>query len=283
VKGPALSLLLAWLERVGRHNVSMYAAALAYYTLFSSIPLLVFLITAGSYALKLENIEAITLEAFTAFLPEAASVVRLNLESLVRYRGVLGTLSALSTLWSASGMFTALERAINAMWEQPALHAYWTRRLLGILALLALTVWVVVAGWLRSMWGVIQETLPVLQEAARVSAPWRAQLWLWLSVTFLMAVVYRFFPAKPVRWRTVLWVSMGLAVIWNLLRAAFSWALRVGWLRYPVLYGSLWVLLFPVLWAYWSYLLLLLGAETVAFVEERAAVAVAPARHLRPR
>ncbi len=282
MNGPVLSLIGAWLDRVGRHNVPMYAAALAYYTIFSSIPILVFLITTGSYILKPENIEAIALEAFTAFLPEATGVIRVNLESLVRYRSLLGAVSALGTLWSASGMFTALERAINAVWEQPTLRAYWTRRLLGMLALLALTSWVVVAGWLRSMWGVLQQTLPMLQEAARLSAPWRAQLWLWLSVTFLMAIVYRFFPAKPVRWRTVLWVSMGMGLIWNLLRALFSWALRGGLLRYPVIYGSLWALLFPVLWAYWSYLLLLLGAETVALVEEHSAAAP-PARHLRSR
>ncbi len=278
---PAM-LVLAWVQRIGRHNVPMYAAALAYYTLFSSIPLLVFLMTTGSYVLKVDDVEAIALEAFTAFLPDAASVIRVNLEGLLRYRGFLGAVSALGTLWSASGMFTALERAINAVWEQPIHRAYWVRRLLGMLALVALTAWVVIAGWVRSMWGVIQAALPALQEAARLSAPWRTQAWLWLSVTALMALVYRFFPARPVRWRTVIWVSMVTGLAWNLLRAAFSWALHIGLLRYPVFYGSLWLLLFPVLWAYWSYLLLLFGAEMVALVEEQPGSGV-QRRYLHPR
>lgn len=262
--------LNAWLPRLGHHDVAMYAAALAYYTLFSSIPLLLFLISTGSYFIDPVYVQDVALQAFTLLLPEAVSAVRVNLESLLRYRGVLSTLSALGTLWSASGMFTALERAINAVWEQPRVRAYWMRRLIGMLALIAMTSWVVLAGWVRSIWGVLQATLPFLRDAERLSAPWRTQVLLWASVTLLTATVYRFFPAKPVRWRTVLSVSMVLGLAWSLSREVFSWALYVGLLRYPIIYGSLWILLVPVLWAYWSYYMLLIGAEVVAFVEERA-------------
>ncbi len=276
-------LLEAWSQRLGRHDVPMYAAAMAYYTLFSSVPLLLFLMSAGSYFLDAQHVEAVALETFTALLPEAVSAVRVNLESLVRYRGVLSTLSALGTLWSASGMFTALERAINAVWEQPRVRAYWVRRLIGMAALIAMTSWVVVAGWMHSIWSVLQVTLPILQEAERLSAPWRTQVLLWAGVSLLAAMVYRFFPAKPVRRRTVAWVSMALGLVWSASREGFSWALRVGLLRYPIIYGSLWILLVPVLWAYWSYLMLLIGAEVVAFAEERH-VARLPAReHIRAR
>lgn len=274
--------LAAWFPRLGRHDVAMYAAALAYYTLFSSIPLLLFLISAGSYVINPAYVQEVALQAFTLLLPEAVSAVRINLESLLRYRGVLSTLSALGTLWSASGMFTALERAINAVWEQPRVRAYWMRRLIGMLALIAMTSWVVVAGWVRSIWSVLQATLPFLQDAERLSAPWRTQVLLWAGVTLLAAIVYRFFPAKPVRWRTVAVVSMLLGLAWSLSREVFSWALYVGLLRYPIIYGSLWILLVPVLWAYWSYYMLLIGAEVVAFVEERA-IATARRERIRAR
>lgn len=283
---PARSALLLtlreWLARIGYHNVPMYAAALAYYTLFSSIPLLVFLVSVGSYFLNAEHVEYVALQAFSALLPEAVSAVRLNVESLLRYRGVLSTVSALGTLWSASGMFTALERAINVVWEQTGTRSYWVRRLIGMAALIAMTSWVVVAGWVRSVWGVLQTALPFLQEAERFSAPWRTQAVLWASVTVLVALVYRFFPARAARWRTVAWVSAVVGLAWSLLREGFSWALRTGLLRYPIVYGSLWILLVPILWAYWSYLLLLMGAETVAFMEEHRGVH--PRReHIRAR
>ncbi|OQA22525.1 MAG: hypothetical protein BWY63_00785 [Chloroflexi bacterium ADurb.Bin360] len=53
------------------------------------------------------------------------------------------------------------------------------------------------------------------------------------------------------------------------MRDIFAWALSTGLLNYPIVYGSLWVMIVPTVWAYWSYLVLLLGAEFQSYLDER--------------
>jgi uncharacterized BrkB/YihY/UPF0761 family membrane protein len=81
--------------------------------------------------------------------------------------------------------------------------------------------------------------------------------------------VLSFFPAKDVDRRIATGIAVGVSAVWVLSREAFAWALTAGLLRYPFIYGSLWVLVVPIVWAFWSYLILLIGAELQAYLEEQ--------------
>ncbi len=264
---PPVAFVYEILQRFQRHHASTYAAALAYYTLFSTVPLLYCVLVIGSFFLDAHEVQQLALDSLTVLLPAAASVIRLNLESILRYRGALTTVAVLGALWSASGMFTALEQAINVVWECPGARKFWKRRLIGILSLLGVTTWVLFAFFSRSLARLLPHVFPwwpVVEAPPLLSSE---RLLAFAAIFLLNFVLFYFFPARPVRRRAALLISLLTALVWMVTRELFAWALTAGLLSYPLVYGSLWVLLIPLIWAYWSYRLFLLGAEVLAYWE----------------
>jgi membrane protein len=266
-RSPLVLFAQEMLQRFARHQVSIHAAALAYYTLLSTIPLLFFILSVSSLFVEADEVQALSLDALEALLPTRTAAMRTNIESVLRYRGTLGTAAAIGALWSSSGMFTVLETAINAVWERPRSRSFWKRRLIGILSLLSVTAWILFTFFARALWELLPIWLPLFEELAYPKWPDRGLSL--LSVVILSLTIFRFFPAKAVKWQTAVSVGLGVSLIWMLSRELFAWALTVGLLRYPLIYGSLWGLVVPVVWAYWSYLILLVGAEVQAYIEER--------------
>lgn len=266
-RSPLMLFAQEMLQRFARHQISIHAAALAYYTLLSTIPLLFFILSVSSLFVEADEVQALSLDALEALLPTRTAAMRTNIESVLRYRGTLGTAAAIGTLWSSSGMFTVLETAINAVWERPRSRSFWKRRLIGILSLLSVTAWILFTFFARALWELLPIWLPLFEELSYPKWPDRGLSL--LSVVILSLTIFRFFPAKAVKWQTAMSVGLGVSLIWMLSRELFAWALTVGLLRYPFIYGSLWGLVVPVVWAYWSYLILLVGAEVQAYIEER--------------
>ncbi|MDX9955391.1 MAG: YihY/virulence factor BrkB family protein [Anaerolineae bacterium] len=264
-----VNFILEIVNRFGRHHMQMYAAALSFYTLLSIVPLLLSVLAVGSLFIDAADVQSIALKSLEALLPATVEPVRLNIENILRYRGSVGAISLLSTLWSASGIFTTLELAINAVWERPHRRTYWKRRLIGILSLMGVVAWVVGAFILQTLWRLLPQWFPVINHINFPISKWGERGLSFLVILLFNLLTYRFFPARPVRRRVAWLVGLGVSLAWVGMRDIFAWALSTGLLNYPLVYGSLWVMILPTVWAYWSYLVLLLGAELQAYLDER--------------
>ncbi len=261
--------LLRLLERLGRHAISTYAAALAYYTVLSLVPIFIFIFTVGTFFVDKHELERLMSHALQAILPSAAGLTAmLEMGELAHYRNTLGALSLLTTIWSASGMFTVLEAAVNAAWERGEGRSFLRRRIIGILSLIGLLAWLILAFFTRSLWHLLPRWFPIFETLTRPTTQWVERLLAFATILAMNLVVFRFFPARRVHGWIAALIAVGVSVIWMVVRELFTWALSVGVLKYPLFYGPLWVLVAPLIWAYWSYLILLLGAELQAFLEE---------------
>ncbi len=261
--------ILEIIKRFGRHHMQMYAAALSFYTLLSIVPLLLSVLAVGSLFIDTADVQDIALKSLEALLPATVEPVRLNIENILRYRGSVGAISLASTLWSASGIFTTLELAVNRVWERPHRRTYWKRRLIGVLSLMGIVVWVVGAFILQTLWRLLPQWFPVINHINFPISKWGERGLSFLVILLFNLLTYRFFPARPVRRRVAWLVGLGVSLAWVGMRDIFAWALSTGLLNYPIVYGSLWVMIVPTVWAYWSYLVLLLGAEFQSYLDER--------------
>ncbi len=263
------AFLLRWMRRMSRHPVGTYAAALSYYTILSLVPIFLFVFTVGTLFIGLDDLQAVMTRAMHAIFPSSGGITALiDVEGMLRYRGTVSLVSLLTTVWSASGMFTVLEGAVNAAWEGEGRRSYLKRRVIGILSLLGLLAWVVLAFFTRSLWHLLPQWFPALVTMARPTSQWIERALAFFTVLVMNFAVFRFFPAQRVNgWRAAA-IAVGVSFAWMVMREFFTWALSAGLLKYPVFYGSLWVFIAPLIWAYWSYLILLLGAELQAALEE---------------
>lgn len=282
-KKPVVGFVVVIYNRYIQHHISMYAAALAYYTILSIIPLLLFLISFGSFFIDPERIRSFTLTELSSLMPVAADTIQANFSGVLRYRGTLGTISGLGVLWSASGLFSALVQVINAVWGTPHHHSYLKRRLFGVTTILALTAWILFTLWANTIVtliikfppledSLIVKYFPFIENIYSLGSLWLERSLSLITIVLLLILLYRFFPPAPIHWRFAIGIGFVTGLVWELTREAFAKALAGGLLSYPLIYGSLWSLIVPVIWAYWTYILILIGAEIQAYLEERMAL-----------
>ncbi len=268
-ESPLVQFVWGFLERFGRHQVTIYAAALSYYMLLSIIPLLLSALFITSFFLDTQSTRDFIVRTLGQYLPFQSTFLQDSILNVLKYRGSLGPISALTTLWSASGMFSSLEKAINSLWDQTQSRPYLEQRALGILTVLIMTVWILMTLWIRTLVQVLPYVFPFLQDLPPITSAWTERGISALPIVLFNITVYLFFPHARRRKRIAISLGLLMGLLWSATRELFAWAMAVGLLNYPLVYGSLWSIIVPIIWAYWSFLLLLTGAELQAYIEER--------------
>ena len=114
--GKRLEIIKHALETFSDARASQAAASLAYYAFFSIFPLLLVLITAGSYFLNSQQVYQAVTQLVQEAIPVSTQLITENLNQVLKARGAVGILGLLTLLWSASGVFTNLAYNINLAW-----------------------------------------------------------------------------------------------------------------------------------------------------------------------
>jgi membrane protein len=260
-----LRLLRAAAAAAMRDDLLDWAAALAFYFLFSLFPAIL-LVAALLSAFHMQGLVANLVAALTAELPRAAGeLVATQLHGLLQ-RHVPGLVSVdvLLLFYAASQGFAGLMAALDAAYEVPETRPY-LRRLATALAL-TLSAGVFLALALAGL--VLGRRLLVV-----VAGPAHAGLALtllfpplrWAAMLALMAaavaMLYRFAPnlvGRHARGR-VLAVAFALS-IWAIASASLA-AYINHFSRYSAIYGSLGAVIALMLWFYAVALAVLFGAE----------------------
>ena len=137
---------------VVRNHTPQMAAALAYYSVLSLFPALIFLSAVVAY-LPVPNLFNQALALLARFLPADAMglVQRVLADVISPNKGTFLSLGILGTLWAASGGFAAMIEALNIAYDVRDDRPFWKTRplavgmafLTGALLLIALSVMVV--------------------------------------------------------------------------------------------------------------------------------------------
>ncbi len=236
------------------HDCPLRAAALAYHALLSLFPLILFLIYLGSRVLATGAARAGLEYYLDQAVPEVADTIELVIEQTLEARGSAGLIGFLALLWSASGVFTVLESALNAIWGGSH-RVFWKRRVLGVASVLGVTVLLMATmalsalpAWAQPLRGTVLErgVVHLLEIALAVIFSW---------------LLYLLLPNRRVNWRASLMGAALAGLLWKATRTIFSGFLVFALTSYGLLYGSLaWVVALALL-AYLSGLILFLGAE----------------------
>jgi len=228
------------LQTFSEARASQAAASLAYYAFFSLFPLLLVLVAGGSYFLNSQRVYQDVTGLLQNAIPVSTDLIEQNLRQVLAARGTVGTLSLLTLLWSASGMFTNLAYNINLAWRGAPQRNFLKKRLVGlgmIAGLSGLLLLSVALDWITNL-------IPFLNaDSASTSTPslWRllSRLGSWLTIFLLFLALYRWVPNTDVPWSASFWGALTASIAWNLATEGFSWYLRSGLGRYQLVYGSL--------------------------------------------
>jgi membrane protein len=268
--------------RYTRHQASLLAAAVAYYVLFSILPLAILVTAIGSVVLRDEGVRDRLIDEIVSALPlsedEGRNAVADAIEGVKHSSPPLSALGLLGTAYAATGMFGALRRALNEIWEVPAAERrHFLRQRLTDAAMLAVFGLLVLASIAGS--GVLRG----LQETSSgLLGPFSGSANLvWLAVPYALPAalsfvtflaMYRLLPASQPAMRDA-WPGALLAAIgFEVLKNGFTLYVA-NFNTYDVVYGTLGGVLLFLFFMYLTANLLLVGAAMSA---ELAAMRAAP-------
>jgi membrane protein len=250
-------------------QASSISAALAFYCAFSLAPLLIISVSIASWIVGTELAHSYLHSQVTLlFGRQSAQVILSAMDSANSEEGIWATsLSAVMLVVGASTVFAALQEALQQIWGghdslRHGWRAFVRARLLsfgfilaiGFLLLVSLTLTTALAA-LRGYVARRFEGLVVLFGA----------LDFLISValgTGLVALMYRYLPAKRLAWRHVLTGAAVTALLFHLGRWAIGLYLNKA--TQPTAYGAAASFAALLLWLYYSAQIFLFGAEFTA-------------------
>jgi len=258
-----------------------HCAAISYYSLVSTVPFLSLIASIFGFWLgSFEEGLRVTQEQIRQVLPEAVPNLEGSARALIQYREVLGIAALVGTVWAATLVFRAIQRAINQMfraetprvdWQEGLLRGFWAwvrPFLLFIAALLLL-----MAGF------VLENTVSFLRglgpdQAALIGRFLHAlpgfSLLTSLAVTFVVfTIVLKALIPVHVPWRQVLIGALVAALGWELARQLFGTYMEMTSSRMSVT-GSAAVPVIFMFWVYYAAAVVLFSVELVSVLADRS-------------
>jgi membrane protein len=255
---------VAWMQ----DKASLFAAAIAYYMVFSIAPLLVFAIAiAGRFFGEVAVGGQIVTQVEQFVGSEAAVLLQSLLQNVVSSSSSYTLISVAILLWAASGVFNHLKRALDNIYgvipkQMPglkgALHVIRTRFLtfamvlfMGLLLIASLALNAVAA----TLGSFLTDYLPAVADlntyVTRFITPF--------IIFLLFSILFKMLPDARVAWRDV-WLGTLVTTLLFLL-GIYLIGIYLGMTDVGSVYGAAGSLIVFLVWIYYSTQILMFGAE----------------------
>ncbi|MFC1925230.1 YihY/virulence factor BrkB family protein [Chloroflexota bacterium] len=253
----AVQLLVSTIKGLGEHDASHMAAGVSYFAILSFFPLLLGLISILGFILPSETVQEELFDFFRKNLPESTDVLEQNIDGVIQLRSALGILSLFALFWSASGMFSAIGRAINRASNIRQDRPFLKRKLGDILMVFGIAVLFLLSLGMTSVFTTLSRTtLPLTGVVINLASVLAALL----VNGVVLLIMYKIIPNATTFWRYV-WPGAILAAI-ALEAAKVVFLLYLSRLaHYELVYGSVGSVIVFLLWVYVSAFILIIGAE----------------------
>ena len=220
-----------------------FAGHIAFMTLFSLFPFLIFLTTlAGEFGQTEAARDFITM-ALGSLPAEVGDAIRPAIDQVINNRRTgLMTVSIVASLWATSSGIEALREALNKAYGVEEPRSIWFCRLQSLLFTIVASIGIIIVMLVLVIgpvvWSYVAAAPPralavglVLRD--RCATSWRSAL-----LYLVVALLYRWLPSRHLPRREILPGAAVTVVLWLVLASLFSLYLQnLG--RFSVTYGSL--------------------------------------------
>ena len=254
-----------------KSRASLYASSSSFYILLSVFPAALFLLTLLPYLpISLES----WMEVLREIVPQPFYPVVEYVFDTVKTNTTLTLLSvsALTTLWSASKGVLSIADGLEAMLRRQREHRYLRRRLMSIayflILALALSATLAIHVFGEALLAACVRWFPGLIRGAALVYRLRSP---YLLVLFglLFALIYWLFSKRELRFRWCFLGGLGASACWVLVSWAFS--IYVNFFAgYVKLYGGIGLLILTCIWLHICLLLFLYGALAADLLHHRS-------------
>lgn len=261
--------LTAWLKllwrRIDEDHMTTLAGNLAYVSLLSLVPLvaIVFALFAA-FPMFADVSQTLQHFIFANFLPATGDVIQRYIEQFVANSSRMTAVGACGLVVTSLLLMYSIDSALNTIWRSKVLRphiysfaVYWMILTLGPLlagASLVLSSYLLSLNWASDLNGVIDNLLRIFPLVLS-----------WITFWMLYSIV----PTTRVPNRDAITGALVAALLFELGKKAFALYITT-FPSYQLIYGVLSVIPILFVWVYWTWCIVLLGAEiTVTLGEYR--------------
>ncbi len=242
----------------------MVSASIAYHSVLSIFPLLLLVLSLSGVLIRHYEFNWRLALVLERYLPMKPDFIMQNLVGITRGYGRIGLLSFVLLLWSSSGMFLPVEKALNRAWEAEKQRGWWRSRLLALEMTIILGFMVALSSALMGLNVSIHHFMRYQGTRWLNALLGLAYHLLILSSTFaatlaMFLVLFERLPNRPMRLRQVFPSAFLTALFWEAARSLFTLLLPI--FNYRQVYGSIGVVVALMTWAYFSSAVMLYGAQ----------------------
>ncbi|EPH0093089.1 virulence factor BrkB family protein [Pluralibacter gergoviae] len=262
---PFLSWLKLLWRRIDEDHMTTLAGNLAYVSLLSLVPLvaIVFALFAA-FPMFSDVSQTLRHFIFANFLPATGDVIQRYIEQFVANSSRMTAVGACGLVVTSLLLMYSIDSALNAIWRSKVTRShiysfavYWMILTLGPLlagASLVLSSYLLSLSWAQEVNGAIDNLLRIFPLILS-----------WITFWLLYSIV----PTTSVPNRDAVIGALVAALLFELGKKAFALYITT-FPSYQLIYGVLSVIPILFVWVYWTWCIVLLGAEiTVTLGEYR--------------
>ena len=260
----------AILRDLSRGQINLYAMGLVYATLLSLIPLIAFAFAVlkafGAHRELSPLVEEFFRPLGTTGAADLTNRVMVFADSVST--GLVGSVGLALLLWTLLGTIKKVEDGFNFVWRVEHARSF-ARRVTEYIALLIVGPIVVV-----SFIGLSHRALDSTAGFSRYMPFWdRLTGWSleaapFFMVTAIFTAVYKFVPNTKVKWKPALIGGVAAGILWVVVGQLFT-AFVVFTTRLSVVYAGFAIIVAALLWTYFGWLILLIGAQLSFYMQNR--------------
>ncbi|HET7737542.1 MAG TPA: YihY/virulence factor BrkB family protein [Tepidiformaceae bacterium] len=267
--GPVRRPVLVGVQTIRLYSADdcgIYAAAIAYYALFSLVPIA--LITLSVFGIVIDRDEIVDF-VFEQLPLEQTDDVRDNVDELVRRSSQLSgagiSVGVLVLLWSGSGLFSAIRRGLNATRHQRESRPFWQGKLIDLALVLGVGTLITLSIGMTAITRIATERagdLGVIEINLNQTLELTTYV-LSAIVSFIMfALLYRLVPTPRPRWNEALYGALLATVLFEATKNLGAFLIQTqSFTRDTALYAGVGSVFIFLIWVFVNGSILLLGAE----------------------
>jgi membrane protein len=270
ISGNRLNILKDAVKTFTVTRANQAAASLAYYVIFSFFPLLLVLISAGSFFLNSQEVYTKVSELIQQAIPNSSLWINENLQQILEQRGTVGIIGLITLLWAASGGFINLAYNINLAWLEAPQRNFFQGRLVAFEMIGGLSGLFFLSLILDGLFNLLHIfDIPFTSLMQMDFWRWFSSIFSWLTIYALFFALYYWVPTVNVNGNAAFWSALFASAAWEFSTALFSLYLRSRFGRYELLYGSVGALVAFLFLVYILATVTLFGAHLASAIDRK--------------
>ncbi len=247
-------------------HISAYSASAAFFMFLSLIPMLLLICSILPYT---PVTEAYLMEIMAEILPTSLVPLAINTVADVYDKSpAVISLSAVATIWSAGKGMLAVIRGLNAIQGQIKQQNYFIQRIRAsiytVILLIMILVSLIIGVFGSAIGAVIEQKFGGIGLYSPLFSNLRLLIVLAVLVLFFTAL-FTWIPNGKQDWRTQIVGASFVSIAWSMFSYVFS--IYVSRFTGNSVYGNMTTVVILMLWFYFAFYLLFLGALISKFFE----------------